>query len=150
MKYCMRGAVGATQFNFFNDFWFLAMYCSCSYTFENVQTVIELALKLLFLEQNYKNCPAVGGSTNQAPYGKPLSCISLFSTMHKLDNFHAKKFYFWFKRPLFSQNPGCASGRIRCCRHIFQAIAFAGYETSSETLSALFVFFSDINAKLLK
>ena len=54
--------------------------------------MIETALKLLFLPQNYKkNCPAAGGF---GPSVIRLSSISLFSTGPKLDSFCAKKFTF--------------------------------------------------------
>ena len=56
----------ANQFNSFNDFWILASYCCYLYGFKNVQNVIEIALKLLFLQQNHKNRPAAGGSEPQA------------------------------------------------------------------------------------
>ena len=51
-----------------------------------------MALKLLLLPQNYKNCPAPGGSAPHTPSVMRLSCISLFNTGPKLDN--------WFKPPL--------------------------------------------------
>ena len=72
-----RGTEEARQFNSFNDFWILAIYCSYSYGFKNVRNVIEMALKLLFLPQNHKNRPAAGGSAPQAPSVIRLSCIGL-------------------------------------------------------------------------
>ena len=51
----IRVVQGAKQFNSFNDFWILAIYCSYSYIFNNERNVIEMALKSLFLPQNYKN-----------------------------------------------------------------------------------------------
>ena len=62
--------------------------------FKNMQNVIEMALKSLFLPQNRKNHPGAGGS---APSVTRLSCIGLFSTGSKLDNFCAKNIYLWFK-----------------------------------------------------
>ena len=58
----MKGAEGARQFNSFSDFWSLAIYCSYSHGFKNVQNEIEMTLKLLFLLQNHQNWPAAGGS----------------------------------------------------------------------------------------
>ena len=83
-----------------------------SYGFRNLQNVIKIALKSLFLLQNHKNCPAFGGYPPQALSVTRLSCITLFSTGPKLDNFCAKKFYFSFKLLPSQQNSGCASGRI--------------------------------------
>ena len=64
------------------------------------------------------------------PFVTRLSSNGLFSTGPKLDNFCAKNIYFWFKLPLSYRNPGCASGRIPYCRHIFQAIIQAACKTS--------------------
>ena len=50
-----------------------------------------------------------------------LSCIILFSTEYKLDNFAQKNILF-VQAPLSKQNPDSASCRIHCCRQIFQAI----------------------------
>ena len=80
-----------------------------------------------FCRKIAKNHPAAGGS---APSVTRLSCVDLFSTEPKLDNFCAKYIYFWFKPPLSSQNPGCVCGRLHSCRQIFQAIVPAAYETS--------------------
>ena len=44
----IRGGWRARQFNSFNNFWILTIYCSYSYGFKNKQKVIEMALKLLF------------------------------------------------------------------------------------------------------
>ena len=52
------------------------------------------------------------------PFATRLSCISLFSTDPKSDNFFAKKLLFVHPS---QQNPGCMSGSIHCCRYIFQA-----------------------------
>ena len=49
-----------------------------------------MALKSLFLPKNRKNHPAAGGSASSVTR---LSCIGLFSTGPKLDNFCAKKTY---------------------------------------------------------
>ena len=95
LKYApVREAEAARQFNSFNDFWIFAFYCSSSYGFKNVRNVIEMALKLVFLPQTHKNCPAAGGSVPPGPSVIRLSCISLFSTGPKLENFCAKKFCF--------------------------------------------------------
>ena len=56
-----------------------------------MRNVIKMALKLLFLQQNQKNCAAVGGLVPQAPFVIHLSCMSLFSTGPESDNFYAKK-----------------------------------------------------------
>ena len=56
----------ANQFNSFNDFWILGIYCSYSCGFKSVRNVIEKALKSLFLQQNHKNRPAAGDSDPQA------------------------------------------------------------------------------------
>ena len=48
-----------------------------------------------------------------------LSCFSLFSTETKSGNYRTKNILLV---QLSKQNPGCASGRIHCCRQIFQAI----------------------------
>ena len=84
----------ANQFNSFNDFWILAIYCCYLYGFKNVRNVIEMALKLLFLSQNYKNRPAAGDSDPRPLFVTHLSGISLFSTGPKLENFWAKNFAF--------------------------------------------------------
>ena len=63
----------------------------------NVRKMIEMALKLLFLSQNHKNCPAIRGSAPQAPSVIRLSCSSLVSTGPKLDNFCRKEINFWLK-----------------------------------------------------
>ena len=54
-----------------------------------MRSVIEMAFKSLFLPQNHKNHPAAGAS----PSGSPvihLSCIGLFSSGPKEDNFMEK------------------------------------------------------------
>ena len=84
-------------------------------------------VKIAIFPANCKNHAAAGGSD---PSVTRLSCNGLFSTGPKLDSFCAKNIYFWFKPPLSYQNPGCASGRIHSCRHIFQAIIQAACETS--------------------
>ena len=66
----------------------LIWYSNC---FKNLRNVIKIVLKLLFLPQNYKNRPAVGGSTPQALFVTRLSGTGLFSTGSKIDNFCAKK-----------------------------------------------------------
>ena len=86
-----------------------------------------MALISLFLPQNRKNHPAAGGSV---PCVTRLSCNGLFSTGPKLDNFCAKKLPLVQVLSFSYQNPGCASGRIHCCRQIFQAIMRATYEMS--------------------
>ena len=75
-----------------------------------------MALKSLFLRQNRKNHAAAGASGASVTR---LRSDGLFSTGPKLDSFCSKNIYFWFKPPLSYQNPGCASGRIHPCRHIF-------------------------------
>ena len=56
-----------------------------------------MVLKLLFfLLQNHKNYPAAGGSSPSSPSVARFSCISLSKLRPKLDNFYAKKNYFWF------------------------------------------------------
>ena len=99
MKYRGGGMGWARQFNFFSDVWISAIYLSCSYGFKNVRNVIEMALKLLFLPQNHKTCPAAEGSAAPPPPPPPpppglsvicLSCIILFSTGSKLENFMQK------------------------------------------------------------
>ena len=87
-----------------------------------------MALKSLFLPQNRKNRPAAGGS---APSVTRLSCIGLFSTGSKLDNFCAKNIYFW-SSPL-SLNKTLVMLLLAFTPadiSIFQAIIRAAYETS--------------------
>ena len=86
-----------------------------------------MALKSLFLPQSCKNQAAAGGS---GPSGTRLNSNGLFSTEPKLENFCSKNIYFWLMPPLSYHNPGCAAGRIRLCRHIFQAILQTACETS--------------------
>ena len=69
----------------------------------------------IFAEKSQKS-PAGGGSAFSVTH---LSCIGLFSTGPKLDNFRAKNVYFWFKPLLSKQNPKCASGRSHFCGQIF-------------------------------
>ena len=61
-----------------------------------------MALKSLFLLQNCKNPPAAGGSASSVTR---LSCIGLFSTEPKLDNFLQRNIYFWFKPLSLSKTP---------------------------------------------
>ena len=84
-------------------------------------------VKIAILPQNCKNHPAAGVF---APSVTSLSSNGLFSTGSKLDSFCTKNIYVWFKHSLSQQNLGGASGRIHLCRHIFQAIIPAAYETS--------------------
>ena len=88
----IRGVEGARQFNSFNEFWILAIYCGHSFGFKNVQKVIEMALKLLFFPAKSQKSPSGWGLYPQTPTVMRLSCISLFSTGPKLDNFCGKKF----------------------------------------------------------
>ena len=61
------------------------------------------------------------GLCPHAPSVIRLSCIILFRTGYKLDNF-AQKNILLVQAPLSKQNPDSASCRIHCCRQIFQAI----------------------------
>ena len=88
-----------------------------------------MALKLQFFAAKLQKSSSGCGLCPQARSVARLSCIALFSSGPKLNNFGAKK-----KKRLvqtFSQqNPGCASGRIHSCRQIFQAIVWAADEKS--------------------
>ena len=52
----------AKQFNSFNDFWILALYCNYSYGFKNVRSVIEMSFKLLFSVAKSQKSEVAGGS----------------------------------------------------------------------------------------
>ena len=91
----------ARQFNSFNDFWILAIYCNNSYGFKNVRNVIEMALKSLFLPQNDKSHPAAGGSAPR-PLCDTLELHRFVQHGSKLDHFPTK-IYFWFKLPTLSK-----------------------------------------------
>ena len=67
---------------------------SYSYGFKKCKNVIKMALKSPFsLLQNHKNRPAAGGSAPRPPSVTRLSCIGLFNTWPKLDNFHEKNIF---------------------------------------------------------
>ena len=61
-----------------------------------------MAIKSLFFVESRKS-PSSWGLCPQISSVMHLSCISLFSTGSKLDNFCGKKIYFWFKPPPFSK-----------------------------------------------
>ena len=145
-----KGATGAKQFNSFNDFQILAIYCNYSYGFKTVRNVIEMALKSLFFATKSEKSLSYWELCFQAPFVIHLSCIGLFSAGPKLDNLRAKKQQQLFvQAPSVLEKPNCASGRIHCCRQIFQAIIWAAYKTSLETLLA-YTSFWNMNTKLLK
>ena len=59
---------------------------------KDVRNVIEeMVLKLQFFQQNHKNHPGLGALTPRPLFVTHLSCISLFSTGPKLENFCVKK-----------------------------------------------------------
>ena len=70
LTWSIRGAEGLSNLNSFNDFWILGIYCSYSHGFKNLQNAIEMALKSLFLPQNYKGF--AGGSLTAAGGSAPL------------------------------------------------------------------------------
>ena len=53
-----------------------------------------MAMKRVFFPKNYKNClaGAAGGKAPGTPPEMRLSCIDVFSTPPRLDNFWTKKF----------------------------------------------------------
>ena len=66
--------------------------------------MIEMALKLLFFAANSQISPSSRGFCTQVPFVIRLSCIGLFSTGPKLDNFCAKKFSFGSIHSVFANS----------------------------------------------
>ena len=100
------------------------------------------AAKLPKLTSDWRLCP-------QFPSVIRLSCISLFSTGPKLDNFCAKKFHFGLIHLPLSQILVALLVAFTAADRLFKQLY--GPDTKRvETLPVLYDFFSDINAKLLK
>ena len=113
------------QFISFNDLWILAIYCNYLHGFKNVRNVTKMALKLLFLLQNY---PAAGGFASKTPLLYAWVASGCSARGQNLDNLCAPKFTFGSALSLLAKS--ClTTGRIHCCRQIFQAIVWARYET---------------------
>ena len=94
-----------------------------------MQKVIEMALKSLFLPQNYKIHSAAGGSAAR-PLCDTLELHRFVQHGPKLDNFWAKIIYLWFNTPLLAKSWLRAFGHTRSCRQTFEAIIRSTYETS--------------------
>ena len=132
---------------------FLVIYSKYSWDFKNVQNVIEFVLKLLFLQQNYENRSSTEAlPPPEASFVIRLTCISLFSTEPKLDNFCGKQKTksFWFKPPsLFTKS------WFRFWSHLlpqtdFSSLYMGLIQKELKNAAGLKLFFSDMNAKLFK
>ena len=145
MTQSIWGAQEARQFQSFNDFWILAIYRNYSFGLKTCEMWLKWRSNRFFCRKNLNKSPNGWGL---CPSVIRLSCIGLFSTGFKLDNFWAKGIYFWFKLPLYQLNPGCASARIHYCRQIFQAIIRAHTKRANKRCRAYMSLFSKMKTKL--
>ena len=90
------GAQEARQFKLFNDFGILEFTVIINMVLKHAKCDLNGVKNCYFCRKIAKSPPAAGGS---APSVTRLSCVGLFSTGPKLDNFCAKYIYFWFKLP---------------------------------------------------
>ena len=118
------------------------------FCFNSVQNVIEMELKLLLFAHNRKNCPSTGGFAQQAPSVTRLSRISLFHTGPKINNFCAEKFTFG-SSPLL-QVKSWLRFWLHSLLQTYFSSDYIGMIRNELTLPGLYLFFSDMNAKLLK
>ena len=90
LTWSIRRAEGARHLKCFNNFWVVAIYCSYWCGFKHVQMWLRWR-KTATLPQKCKKITQRLEASPQVHSVIRLSCISLFRTGSKLDNFCAKK-----------------------------------------------------------